>query len=507
MNLSNVVSHHAARRPARTAFGFEGDAVTYAALETRMQRVAGALADAGVRRGDVVAVLLHNSLRFIDVMCATAHLGAIFMPLNWRLAGPELEYIVGHAEAKVLVSEPELEPLIDALPGTPSFSCLRVDAASRAGWDSIEELLESSEPRVEAAAVAGDDIHRLMYTSGTTSRPKGVMITYDNLYWKCAAQVIELELGGEDRGLACGPLYHVGALDLITTNMIYTGAAVQIIRKFDVGAVLESIESHALTHVWMAPAMINKVLADPALAHFDLGSVRVLIDGGEKMPLPLIQRTLAAFPNCWFADAYGLTETVGGDTYLDKGKTLEKLGSVGKPVLHTEVRIVDAADRPLTACEVGEICLRGPKVFKGYWRDAEATATAMRGGWFHTGDLGELDDDGYLFVVDRLKDMIVSGGENVSSLEVERVLYEHQAVLEAAVVARPHPIWTEVPVAYVVLDDGAAVGAEEIHAFCLERLAKYKTPKAVRFVDALPRNPSGKVLKRALRDRELEPAD
>jgi acyl-CoA synthetase (AMP-forming)/AMP-acid ligase II len=248
--------------------------------------------------------------------------------------------------------------------------------------------------------------------------------------------------------------------------------------------------------------MVNAVLRVEDIDRYDLSSVRVLVDGGEKMPLQLIERVLRAFPNAWFADAYGLTETVSGDTFLDKGRVTEKLGSVGKPVLHTEIRIVDELDRPVAPGVHGEIVVRGPKVCKGYWRDAEATARAFRGGWFHTGDVGYLDDDGYLYVVDRLKDVIISGGENIASLEVERVIYSHDDVVEAAVVGSPHPRWNEVPVAYVVIRPGSTVGAEALDRFCAERLARFKSPKAFRFVDELPRNPSGKVLKRELRERE-----
>ena len=216
--------------------------------------------------------------------------------------------------------------------------------------------------------------------------------------------------------------------------------------------------------------------------------------------LPLIQRILACFPNAWFADAYGLTETVSGDTFLDKRRSVEKLGSVGKPCLHVEVAIWDDHDRPAPAGALGEIVLRGPKVFKGYWKDPEATEAAFRGGWFHTGDVGYLDGDGYLYLVDRKKDLIVSGGENVASLEVERVLYEHPAVLEAAVVGRPDARWGEAPVAFVALREGAKTTGAELREFCLGRLAKFKVPKDVFFTGSLPRNPSGKVLKRVLRE-------
>ena len=492
MNLSNVVAHHAERFPDRLALSYADEEITYRELLARTQRTAGILREAGIERGDVVAVLLHNAPAFVDVMCACAHLGAIFMPLNWRLAAPELRYIVEHAGAKAIVTEPELESLTAELDGLAHLQDLSADAA----------------PVTQAAPVAGDDVLRLMYTSGTTSRPKGVMITNDNLYWKCAAHVVELELTAADRGLACGPLYHVGALDITATNMLYVGGSIHILRKFDAAAALDAIEQRGLTNVWLAPAMVNLILAEPSRAQRDCASIRLIADGGEKMPLPLIEKVLKAFPNAWFADAYGLSETVSGDTYLDKGRSVDKLGSVGKPVLFTDVCIQGADDEPLPAGEVGEICLRGPKVFKGYWRDPEATANALRGGWFHTGDLGYLDDDGFLFIVDRLKDMIVSGGENIASLEVERVVYEHPAVLEAAVVASPHERWNEVPVAYVVVREGETVSEDELADFCGARLAKFKTPKGFRFLDALPRNPSGKVLKRVLREREAasEPA-
>jgi acyl-CoA synthetase (AMP-forming)/AMP-acid ligase II len=225
----------------------------------------------------------------------------------------------------------------------------------------------------------------------------------------------------------------------------------------------------------------------------------LVINGGEKMPIPLIERIQRVFSSAWFADAYGLTETVSGDTFLDRDSIITKLGSVGRPCLYLELDVWDDAGEPVAPGEPGEIVMRGPKVFKGYWRDEDATAEAFAGGWFHTGDIGVRDEDGYLFIVDRLKDMIISGGENISGSEVERVLYEHSAVLEVAVVGRPDDKWGEVPVAFVVLRDGAIATATELIEHCRGQLAKFKVPKEVTFIEALPRNPSGKVLKRELR--------
>jgi acyl-CoA synthetase (AMP-forming)/AMP-acid ligase II len=245
--------------------------------------------------------------------------------------------------------------------------------------------------------------------------------------------------------------------------------------------------------------MVNAIMALPDIERRDLSSVRVVINGGEKMPIPLIERIQRVFPSAWFADAYGLTETVSGDTFLDRDSIITKLGSVGRPCLYLELDIWDADGRSVPPGEQGEIVMRGPKVFKGYWRDADATDAAFAGGWFHTGDIGVRDGDGYLFVLDRLKDMIVSGGENIASSEVERVLYEHHAVLEAAAVGRPDERWGEVPIAFVVVREDATVTTEALLEHCRSQLARFKVPREITFLDELPRNPSGKILKRELR--------
>ena len=340
-----------------------------------------------------------------------------------------------------------------------------------------------------------------MYTSGTTGRPKGVMLSHANLAWKNTAHIVELGVTADDVGLACGPLYHVGALDLVTTTMIAAGATTVIHQTFDAERVVDEIERSGVTCIWAAPAMVRAILDVPGVEQRDLSSVRVIIAGGEKMPVPVIERILETFPSAWFADAYGLTETVSGDTFLDRASTVSKLGSVGLPCVYLELELWDERGAPVPAGERGEVVLRGPKVFKGYWRDPEATSQAFAGGWFHTGDIGVKDDDGYLFIVDRLKDMIVSGGENIASSEVERVLYEHEAVVEVAVVGRPDERWGEVPVAFAVVGEHATVTPEELVEHCRGQLAKFKVPKQVLFIDELPRNPSGKVLKRELRTR------
>ncbi len=499
-NWAAVLAHHATRSPDRAMTVFEGQTVTYGAMADRVARLADGLHQEGVDAGDVVGILSYNCPDFLATIFAANHLGAIAMPINWRLAAPEVRYILEHSGAKVLVCDGPLVELADratdGLVGPLLRTC--VGPGPVPGWVPLGDLVASGHPRPRVAA-GPDAVHRLMYTSGTTGRPKGVMITHGNLAWKNLAHLVEFGFTQADLGLACGPLYHVGALDLTVTTLVAAGGTVIIHRTFDAASVVEELERSRVTTVWLAPAMVNAIMTLPDLDARDLSSVRVIINGGEKMPIPLIERIQRTFPSAWFADAYGLTETVSGDTFLDRRSIVAKLGSVGRPCLHLELEVWDESGRPVPAGTKGEIVLRGPKVFPGYWRDEDATSAAFAGGWFHTGDVGLRDEDGYLFIVDRLKDMIVSGGENIASSEVERVLYEHEAVLEAAVVGRPDGRWGEVPVAFVVLRQGATADEDRLVAHCRQQLARFKVPRAVTFIDALPRNPSGKVLKRDLR--------
>jgi fatty-acyl-CoA synthase len=489
MNWFAVLAHHASRSPDKAITVFDGETTTYAEMAARAAALAGGLSERGVGRGDVVGLLSYNCPEFLETIFAANYLGAIAMPINWRLAAPEVRYILEHSEARAFVYD-------ETLGDCAREAAKGIDALFLA---SVSELdgLRTSAPAYQS--VAAEDVHRLMYTSGTTGRPKGVMLTHANLAWKNMAHVIEFSFTSTDLGLACGPLYHVGALDLTTTSLIAAGATVIVHRVFDAAAVVDELERSRVTTVWLAPAMVNAIMALPDIEQRDLSSVRLVINGGEKMPIPLIERIQRVFPSAWFADAYGMTETVSGDTFLDRDSIISKLGSVGRPCLYLELDIWDEQGRSAPAGERGEIVMRGPKVFKGYWRDPDATAAAFTGDWFHSGDVGVRDEDGYLYIVDRLKDMIVSGGENIAGSEVERVLYEHDSVLEVAVVGRPDERWGEVPVAYVVLRDNATATEDALIEHCRANLAKFKVPKAITFIDALPRNPSGKVLKRELR--------
>ena len=507
LSFLSVLEHHAARTPDQPLAVYGDRTVTYQGMVDWAAALAAGLQARGVGAGDVVGLLSYNSTEFLATIFAANHLGAVAMPVNWRLAAPELRFILEHSEARALVCDADLVDLANAATDPPVPGLVRLRAGDRAadgsaaGWEHFDDLV-GDHPPVPRARLAGDAVHRLMYTSGTTGRPKGVMITHENLAWKNYAHVTELGFTADDVGLACGPLYHVGALDLVTTSMLAVGATTVVHRTFDAQQVIDEIERSRITVIWAAPAMVRAMLDVAGIEQRDLSSVRLIIAGGEKMPVPVIERIHRTFPSAWFADAYGLTETVSGDTFLDRANTITKLGSVGRPCPYLELELWDERGAPVPANERGEVVLRGPKVFPGYWRDPDATASAFAGGWFHTGDIGVLDDDGYLYIVDRLKDMIVSGGENIASSEVERVLYEHPAVVEVAVVGRPDQRWGEVPVAYVVLAPDATdatVTPEQLIELCRAQLAKFKVPREVTVIDALPRNPSGKVLKRELR--------
>jgi 2-oxoisovalerate dehydrogenase E1 component len=507
-NLANVLDRNADRTPGAEAVIFREARLTHRDLFVRVNALAAALRDTAVGPGDVVALLMGNRPEFLETALAANRLGAAFLPLNVRLARPELEYILTHSGAGVIVTEPAFAATIASVAHGRTVLMAADPGAPPTPGDPLpyESLVESRLGAfVPAADVGENDLHRLMYTSGTTAHPKGVPITYRNLHWKTIAHVAEFGLSRQDRTAMVGPMYHVGAFDLPGIGTWWVGGSLVILPRFDVPDLLQTVAREQPTNIWLAPAMVNALLQEPRLGEFDTGSVRFVIGGGEKMPVTLIERLLAAFPKARFADAYGLTETVAGDTFLDEAHTLSKIGSVGKPVLHLEVRVAGEDDAPVDAGQSGEILLRGPKVVAQYWNDPDATAAAFTAdGWFRTGDVGHLDKDGYLYIDDRKKDMIVSGGENVSASEVERVLYEHEAVLETAVVALPDPRWGEVPRAFVVLKPEREATAEALIAHCRERLAGYKTPKQVTFLGALPRTASGKVLKRVLRDTPVE---
>jgi acyl-CoA synthetase (AMP-forming)/AMP-acid ligase II len=426
----------------------------------------------------------------LEIAFAVSHVGGVLLPINFRLAGEEARYIVENAEAKLVFADAEFSAQATKLG--------RVILLDTAAQNDTGVIAGAATPP-PATPRGPEDLFRLMYTSGTTDRPKGVMHSYDNFYWKNMEHVAVLHLTAEDRLLMVGPLYHVGAFDLPGVAILWLGGCVCIQRDFDPAGALELIAREKLTGTWSAPVMMNQMLNAAQQKTYGLATLKWWIGGGEKTPESRIRDFGKVFPAARYIDAYGLTETCSGDTLMEPGREIEKIGSVGRPTPHVEVTIRDDAGVVLAANSEGEICLRGPKVTKGYWKDPEKTKASFFGDWFRTGDVGYLDADGFLFITDRKKDMIISGGENIASSEVERVIYQLPQVSECAVIGVPDARWGEKPVAVVVLREGGALDMATLEAHCKQALAKFKVPRELHLRESLPRNPSGKILKRELR--------
>jgi fatty-acyl-CoA synthase len=491
INLSSFIDFHAGRTPERPAIVFNETRISYATLARRVAITAGWLTERGIGPGDVVAVLMKNSAAFVEIAIAVGHIGAVFLPINFRLSADEVRYIVEDAGAKLLIADEELAAAA-ALAG----AVLLLDAAAQA--DSTRAG-PSAAPAPRVVRKPGE-LFRLMYTSGTTDRPKGVMHSYENFYWKCSDHILALGLGADNRLLVTGPLYHVGAFDLPGLAVLWMGGMLCIQRDFSAESALAAIARERLDSAWLAPVMTSAMLAAAPASGLDLSSLRWVIGGGERTPEARIRSFTASFPNARYIDAYGLTETCSGDTLMEAGREIEKIGSVGRALAHVEIAIRDEQGRALPAGETGEICLRGPKITRGYWNDPAKTEAAFYDDWFRSGDMGYLDSDGFLFLTDRLKDMIISGGENIASSEVERVIFELPQVREVAVIGAPDERWGEKPVAFVVLEPGAELSLEALRSHCRAKLAAFKAPRDIVVRESLPRNPSGKILKRLLRD-------
>jgi len=480
---------------------------TFGEFNSRTNALARGFLNAGSNPGDRVAVLNHNSVELFEVYFGAMKAGGIPVPINVRLAPPEVAEILQDAAPSLLLVHKNYLSKIP--PKGPGQTWSKVYAIGGGGnLPEFESLIGNhSTGRVETAA-HDDDPAILIYTSGTTGKPKGVMLTHRNLLADVWASCVSRRLAPDDVAMVTAPLYQAGAFGSMISN-VFRGNTIVILDGFDPPKVLATIEREKVTTALFVPAMILKLLEFPDRGRYDLSSMRTVIYGAAPMPVGALRQAMERFR--WdFMGACGATETGPGyiafldreNHHLDGSPQMEKrLQSIGKEGINAEVRIFDDQDRELPSGEVGEIVLRGPNIMKGYWRKPQETAEALRGGWYHTGDLGYIDADGYIYIVDRKKDLIISGGFNVYPKEIENVLDAHPAVLESAAVGIPHPRWGETPLAFVVVKKGAsAPGLEELMGFLRERLADYKLPKGeIRFIPELPRNASGKVLKRELR--------
>lgn len=503
ITLDDIVRRNGLRFSARPALVCDGAERSWAELDRRVNRLGNAFLDAGLRYGDRVAALLGNCSEYFEIYFACARAGLVAVPVNYRLAGPELEQVIDHAGPSLLITDAEYASQALAIRNLPAQRwCIAAEAVQ--GFEDYRSIMDAA----DAAPVSteANDIFAIFYTSGTTGLPKGALVSHRNLEMNGYNQAIADRSVPGDVNLLATPIYHMGAVFMAVTYMML-GCTQHILRKFDSGAWLALLEQSRASVALLVPTMINAVVNDPRLRRYDLSSLRLVFYGGGPMPVSVLERVVERL-GCGFTQGYGLTETleatflVSEDHVINGSETqTRRLASAGREAVGAEVRIVDEAGAQLGAGETGEILIKSESVIAGYWNNPEETANAIRNGWFHTGDLGYLDEDRYLFVVDRKKDMVISGGMNVYSKEIESVLYRHPAVLEAAVIGLPDEEWGEIVTAVIATRPGREVTEQELTDFCRTSLASYKKPRKVFFLEQLPKNPSGKILKRILREK------
>ncbi|GDY31551.1 acyl-CoA synthetase [Gandjariella thermophila] len=486
-------ARRARKTPGRTAVMYGEDRHTYADLDLRVRRLAHALRGLGVRRGDRVAYLGANHPAFLETLFAAGTLGAVFVPLNIRLAGPELAHCLADSGAEVLVHAPDQAEAAAVSPGTMRH---RIPLAGSGGY---EELIAAAPAGPIDEPVGLDDPCMIMYTSGTTGRPKGAVLSHGNIIWNSINVLVDIDLAADEVTLVVAPLFHTAGLNMTCLPTLLKGGTVVLVPAFDPVRVLDLIERHRVTYMFGVPTMYDAMAACPRWAAADLSSLRQVNCGGSPVPPTTIRTYLDR--GLAFSQGYGMTEASPGVLYLARENSATKAGTAGVPHFFTDVRVVDAAMRDVAPGEKGEVLVSGPNVMRGYWNRPDDTARALDGGWFRSGDVATVDEDGFVSIVDRMKDMIISGGENVYPAEVEAVIHEHPDVAECAVIGVPDERWGEVGRAVVVAMPGTAPSEADILSFLAGRLARYKVPKSVVFATELPRNPSGKLLKKSLRER------
>lgn len=503
--LGDIPRRSARRHPDKTAI-VDGDVqLTFAEFAAMVDRAAAALCGNGLHAGDRVALLSRNCWQYAVLAFATARAGVVLVPVNFMLTPEEVAFILGHCGAAGFIVETALIPVAEqamALGPAVGTRAALVPAGESApsGWPDFATWLATPDTAPDRR-VDDDQLLRIMYTSGTESRPKGVMHSSRSLMWQYISTIVAGSMSGDDVEIHSLPLYHCAQLDNFLATDVYLGATSIILPRPDPETVLRTIERYGVTNYFAPPTVWISLLRSPVFDEVDLSSLRKGYYGASPMPTEILHEMRRRLPNLRLWNFYGQTEMAPLASALGPDEQDAHAGAAGRPVVNVETVILDDADTPVPAGTVGEIAHRSPHLMLGYLDDEGKTAQAFGGGWFHSGDLGYYDQHGLLHVVDRKKDMIKTGGENVASREVEEILYRHDGVEEAAVFGVSDPVWVEAVVAAVVTRDGAAMTEDEVLRHCREHLAGFKTPKRIFFVDALPKNPSGKLLKRDLRER------
>ena len=498
--------------PDREAIIFEGNRWSFSDLADRSNRLANALAGMGVGQGDKVGMLQVNCNECIEVYFATAKLGATYVPLNFRARAEELEFMINFSESSALFLGQRYVKMINSMreqiPGMKSVVSVEGPAEGMLDYESV---IAEADPEEVFTDIDDNDTSILMFTAGTTGQPKGVMLTHDNLATYVLNNVSPADPDIEEKNILTVPLYHIAGMQAVLAA-VYGGRTLVVQRQFDPSEWMTLVETESVTRAMMVPTMLKQLMEHEEFPKRNLSSLQVITYGAAPMPVEVITKAIEVFPGTRFINAFGQTESASTITMLtpedhviegtpgERAIKLKRLGSIGRALGDTEVKIFDEGGSEQAVDEVGEIVARGPRVMKGYWKAEEATNSTIRNGWLYTGDIGYMDEAGYIFLSGRAKDIIIRAGENISPEQVEATLHSHPAIDEAAVIGVPDPQWGETVRAIVALKAGAQASEADIIEHCRGQLASFKKPESVIFVDSLPRNPLGKVLKRVLRE-------
>lgn len=502
MNVAYLLINTASNNPDKIAIISEKKRISYETFNQRVNHLAHAMRRYGCNKGDRVALMFFNTYQFPEIYFATIKLGAILTPVNFRFVGEEIEYIVNNSESSFFFFAKEFQETITRiykrLHTVKNFVGVNMGKEDFAhDYESFLSLGESYEPEVD---IGENDPCQIMYTSGTTGKPKGAVITHGNIFWNLINTILARDHSPGEVSLIIGPLYHTAALNNHFTVQVALGGTSIMVKKFEPEIVLRHIEKEKANIISGSPAMFNLLLQYLKLDQFDTRSITKCTAGSAILPREIKEQLLKVFPDSnGVYDLYGCTEASPTITILKGKDSFRKHGSVGTPVPFLQARVVNEEGMPLPPNQVGELVCRGPNVMQSYYKNTEATKEAIKDEWLYTGDLATVDEDGYFYIIDRKKDMIVSGGENIYPREIEEVLLRHPAIVDIAVVGIPDQTWGETVKAFVVTKEGKTVTEKEVIDFCKKHLASYKKPKQVAFISAIPRNPSGKALKRILK--------
>ena len=508
MKATDILATRARLTPGREALYdiTSGARYTYRELDQRANRVANFLQmKYGIQKGERVSILAHNSIAYVDLLFGLGKIGAVFAPLNWRLTSHELTYIIHDCQPKILIVGPEFVSVFQEMRDDIEVAYLiSLEGAHISDAESYEGLLtQASALEPAGAMVDEDDPYCILYTSGTTGRPKGAVLPHRQILWNAINSVISWGLSEQDVSPILTPMFHSGGLFVFLVPLFYAGGRIVLARSFEPNGSLKLIEDERCTVILGVPTLLQIWMDSARFSEADFSRVHFFISGGAPCPPSLIEAWHKA-KNVVVRQGYGLTEVGVNCFSMTDEDALRKKGSVGKPIFHSQMRLVNTNGVDVPVGETGELLIKGPHVCLGYWKNPGATAESLGDGWFHTGDMARMDEEGYYYIAGRFKDMIISGGENVYAAEVEVVFREHPSVADAALIGQPDEKWGEVGLMVIACKSNQSVSAEELLQFCQGRLAKYKIPKRVEFVQSLPYSPYGKVIKAELKKRFLE---